>query len=55
MKNRLNVAVVGYGHVGRCAVEAVLATTDMELVGVVDVLPLELPGIPAVNNISQLK
>jgi len=55
MMDCLNVAVVGYGHVGRCAVEAVLAAADMELAGVVDVIPLELPGIPAVNNISQLK
>lgn len=53
--NCLNVAVVGYGHVGRCAVEAVLSTSDMELAGVIDVIPLELPGIATVNDISQLK
>jgi len=53
--NCLNVAVVGYGHVGRCAVEAVLSTSDMKLVGVIDVISLELPGIPTANDISQLE
>jgi diaminopimelate dehydrogenase len=55
MMNHLSVAVVGYGNVGRGAVEAVLAAPDMELAGVVDVIPIDLPGVPTVNDISLLK
>jgi len=55
MMNCLNVAVVGYGNVGRCAAEAVSAAPDMELGGVIDVIPLDLPGIPVVNDITQLE
>ena len=55
MINCLNVVVVGYGHVGRYAVEAVLASPDMELGGVIARRSFELPGIPVVNDITQLK
>jgi diaminopimelate dehydrogenase len=34
---RINVAVVGYGNVGRCAVESILVEPDMKLAGVVEV------------------
>jgi len=34
---RIKVAVVGYGNVGRCAVESILVEPDMKLVGVVEV------------------
>ncbi len=34
---KIRVAVVGYGNVGRCAVEAVICEPDMELVGIVEV------------------
>lgn len=62
MKEKINVAVVGYGNVGRCAVEAVQAAPDMELVGVVE-QPffagesrlLELIGIPMVASIQDLQ
>lgn len=33
--NKIRVAVVGYGNIGRYAVEAVLAAPDMELAGIV--------------------
>jgi len=35
--NKIRVAVLGFGNVGRCAVDAVLAEPDMELVGIVEV------------------
>lgn len=35
--NKIRVAVFGYGNVGRCAVESILAEPDMELVGIVEV------------------
>jgi len=34
---KTRVAVLGYGNVGRCAVEAVLVEPDMELIGIIEV------------------
>lgn len=56
----LKVAVVGYGNIGRFAVEAVQAATDMELVGVVrrassvSNASAELAGVKVVSNIDDL-
>ncbi len=57
----LRIAVVGYGNIGRAAVEAVQAAPDMELAGVVrraasagQALPAELAGIPVVADVAQL-
>lgn len=36
MKNT-RVAVIGYGNVGRCALESILSEPDMELVGIIEV------------------
>lgn len=52
------VAVIGYGNVGRCAVEAIQASPDFELAGVVrrargEQLP-ELAGVPVVGDIKEL-
>ncbi|MBP1656138.1 MAG: diaminopimelate dehydrogenase [Bacteroidetes bacterium] len=35
--NKTRVAVLGYGNVGRCAVESVLVEPDMELIGIIEV------------------
>ncbi len=55
----MKVAVVGYGNVGKFAVQAVEAADDAELVGVVrrnvGIIPDELKKYPVVNNIDQLK
>ena len=55
---KLRIAVVGYGNVGRYAVEAVQSAEDMELVGVVrrevKEIPLELSNIKVVDNIDKL-
>jgi diaminopimelate dehydrogenase len=64
---KINVAVVGYGNVGRSAVEAVLAEPDMDLAGVIempDVVskqcapadhdPLAPRGIRFASHISEL-
>jgi len=51
---KIKTAVVGYGNVGRCAVEAVQAASDMELVGVVETVPMELTGVKIVSNIEEL-
>nr|3WB9_A Chain A, Diaminopimelate dehydrogenase [Symbiobacterium thermophilum IAM 14863]3WB9_B Chain B, Diaminopimelate dehydrogenase [Symbiobacterium thermophilum IAM 14863]3WB9_C Chain C, Diaminopimelate dehydrogenase [Symbiobacterium thermophilum IAM 14863]3WBB_A Chain A, Diaminopimelate dehydrogenase [Symbiobacterium thermophilum IAM 14863]3WBB_B Chain B, Diaminopimelate dehydrogenase [Symbiobacterium thermophilum IAM 14863]3WBB_C Chain C, Diaminopimelate dehydrogenase [Symbiobacterium thermophi len=58
--DKLRVAVVGYGNVGRYALEAVQAAPDMELVGVVRrkvlaATPPELTGVRVVTDISQLE
>ena len=55
----IKVAVVGYGNIGKYAVEAVQAAPDMELVGVVrrdaaGIQPPALADIPVVTDIEQL-
>lgn len=56
---KIKVAVVGYGNIGRFAVEAVLAANDMELMGVVrrdasGQQPDELAKIKVVSDIDEL-
>ncbi|HKL71959.1 MAG TPA: diaminopimelate dehydrogenase [Marinilabiliaceae bacterium] len=57
---KTKVAIVGYGNIGRFAVEAVQAASDMELLGIVrrteslSKLPLELTNIKVVDDISKL-
>lgn len=56
---KLQVAIVGYGNVGRYALEAVQAAPDMELVGVVrrtvgGQQPPELTGVKIVSDIKEL-
>ncbi len=42
--DKIKVAVMGYGHIGSCAVQAVRLATDMQLVGIID-LPARLDAI----------
>lgn len=57
---KLKVAVVGYGNIGRYAVEAIVEAEDMELVGVVRRVesagskPAELKDVKIVSNIDDL-
>lgn len=54
---KIKVAIMGYGNVGKFATEAVLAADDMELVGVVSSKtekPVELTKIKMVKNIEEL-
>lgn len=58
-QNSLRIAVVGYGNIGRAAVEAIQAAPDMELAGVVrrstlDQTPPELAGVPITDNVDTL-
>ena len=56
----IRVAIVGYGNVGKYAVEAVREAPDMELAGVVrrkssvGKVPAELTDIPIVSNVKEL-
>ncbi|MHC1750322.1 MAG: diaminopimelate dehydrogenase [Cellulosilyticaceae bacterium] len=58
---KLKVAVVGYGNIGKYALEAILAAPDMELVGVVrraSSLPAqeaELQNVRVVSDIKELE
>ena len=58
--NKIKVAVVGYGNIGRYSVEAISEAPDMELVGVVrrassvNNIPDELAGVKIVSDIDQL-
>ena len=61
MSEKIRIAIVGYGNVGKFAVEATQAAPDMELVGVVQ-QPfsessrrlLAARGIPMVNSLQEL-
>lgn len=55
------VAIIGYGNIGKYAVEAINAAEDMELVGLVrrksslsKPVPPELTGVPVVSDIEEL-
>ena len=54
----LKVAVIGYGNIGKFAVEAVLAAPDMTLAGVVrrqiTEHPVELADIPLATSVDEL-
>lgn len=61
---KIKVAIVGYGNIGRFAVEAVTAAPDMELVGIVSrhlaatpqgKRPAEVAGIKIVADITELQ
>lgn len=58
--NKLKVAIVGYGNIGRFSLDAVKAAPDMELVGVVRRAesvgnkPAELADVKVVSNIDEL-
>lgn len=57
---KIRIAVVGYGNIGKYAVEAIRAASDMELAGVVrrpsskGNVPAELSNIKIVSDISEL-
>ena len=58
--DKIKVAIVGYGNIGKYALEAVQAAADMECVGIVrrsgaDNKPAELADIPVVKDIAELK
>ena len=56
----IRVAIIGYGNIGKYAIEAVREASDMELAGVVrrksslNNTPVELSGIPMGSDISEL-
>lgn len=55
---KIRIAVVGYGNIGRYAIEAVKAAADCELLGVVrrslEHLPEELKNIRVVTDVKEL-
>ncbi len=58
--NRIKVAIVGYGNIGKYALDAIEAAEDMDCVGVVrrngaENKPAELADIPVVKSIKELK
>jgi diaminopimelate dehydrogenase len=60
MKTKIRVAIVGYGNIGKYAVEAVRESPDMELAGVVrrrssmNDIPAELADISVVSDVKEL-
>ena len=55
----IKIAIIGYGNIGRYALQAVQAADDMECVGVVrrgagEPQPAELAGIEVVDHVSKL-
>jgi diaminopimelate dehydrogenase len=54
-KEKIKVAVVGYGNVGKYAVEAVRASSDMELAGIVELAEVKNPmGELIVSDVRML-
>ena len=59
MKEKIKVAIVGYGNVGKYAVDAIEQEPDMELIGIVE--KLDVPACKAkekyiiFKKISELK
>ena len=58
--NKIKIAIVGYGNIGRYALQAIEASPDMECVGVVRRngaadKPAELAAYPVVKSISELQ
>ena len=56
---KIRVASVGYGNIGKAALEAVTVAPDMELAGVVrrslaGAMPAELAGVQVVDDIAKL-
>lgn len=56
---KIKVAIVGYGNIGKYALDAIETAPDMECVGVVrragaENRPAELENIPVVNSIKEL-
>ncbi|MGF7186295.1 diaminopimelate dehydrogenase [Desulfitispora alkaliphila] len=58
MTNKLRVAVIGYGNIGKYSVEAINAAPDMELAGIVrrsvGDKPKELADVKVVTSIDEL-
>ena len=56
--NKIKVAIVGYGNIGKYSLEAIEASSDMECVGVVrrnvEDKPAELSAYRVVGNIAEL-
>lgn len=65
---KINVAVIGYGNVGKCAVESILNEPDMNLIGIVEVpevvsakclltnkQPIALTNTKIVTKLNELK
>ena len=59
MKKKIRAAVVGYGNIGKYAVEALQAAEDFEIAGVVrrnaKDIPAALAGIPVAATLKELK
>lgn len=61
MNKKIRAAIVGYGNIGKSVLEAIQASNDFELVGVVrrsasvNNIPKELEGIMIVDDIQQLE
>lgn len=61
MGEKIRVAIVGYGNIGKYALDAIKASPDMELAGVVrrsaslGDKPVELSGVPVVNSVKELE
>jgi len=60
MLSKIRVAVVGYGNIGKYAIEAIYESPDMELAGVVrrqsslNDVPVELTHVPVVSEVKEL-
>jgi len=50
MRKKIKIAVIGYGNIGKAAVEAIIASPDMDLLGVVE-QPSFIKNIPLLDSL----
>ena len=53
--NKIKVAIVGYGNVGKYVLEALEASPDFEIVGIVSDIPVDIQSYQVTNHISSLE
>ena len=56
---KIKVAIIGYGNIGKCVLEAIESSQDFELAGIVEVnpaaIPLEISNLKVVDSIEKMK
>jgi len=52
---KIRAAIVGYGNIGKHVLEALEASTDFEVAGIVSDIPVDIQAYPVTENISALE
>ena len=52
---KIRAAIVGFGNIGKCVLEALEASPDFEVVGIASDIPVDIQTYPVTGNISALE